>query len=149
MEWAWLAPALSFAAFGLIVLAGRYLPGKGSFLAILAIAGGFGVFWYVLVDFLDRGTDAFSVTWFELGDITFNWGITIDPLAVVMLGLVSLVALLIQVLLGGLHGGTAPVRVVLRRPRPVRRSDACAGAGGQLAAALYGRGSWWGWAPTC
>ena len=105
MEWAWLAPALSFAAFGLIVLAGRYLPGKGSFLAILAIAGGFGVFWYVLVDFLDRGTDAFSVTWFELGDITFNWGITIDPLAVVMLGLVSLVALLIQVYSVGYMAG--------------------------------------------
>ena len=97
MEWAWLAPALSFAAFGLIVLAGRYLPGKGSFLAILAIAGGFGVFWYVLVDLLDRGAGAFSVVWFELGDITFNWGMTIDPLAVVMLGLVSLVALLVQV----------------------------------------------------
>ena len=105
MEWAWLAPALSFAAFGLIVLAGRYLPGKGSFLAILAIADGFGVFWYVLVDFLDRGTDAFSVTWFELGDITFNWGITIDPLAVVMLGLVSLVALLIQVYSVGYMAG--------------------------------------------
>ncbi|MCZ6891454.1 MAG: proton-conducting transporter membrane subunit, partial [Chloroflexi bacterium] len=97
MEWAWLAPALSFAAFGLIVLAGRYLPGRGSFLAILAIAGGFGVFLFVLVDLLDRGADAFSVTWFELGDITFNWGMTIDPLAVVMLGLVSLVALLVQV----------------------------------------------------
>ena len=33
MEWAWLAPALSFAASGLIVVLGRYLPGKGSFLA--------------------------------------------------------------------------------------------------------------------
>ena len=55
MEWAWLAPALSFAAFGLIVLVGRYLPGKGSWLAILAVAAGFGVFWYVLAAFLDRG----------------------------------------------------------------------------------------------
>lgn len=97
MEWAWLAPALSFVAFGLIVLGGRYLPGKGSFLAILAIAGGVAVFCYVLMDFLGKGTDTFSVIWFELGDTTFHWGMTIDPLAVVMLGLVSLVALLIQV----------------------------------------------------
>ena len=107
MEWAWLAPALSFAAFGLIVLVGRYLPGKGSFLAILAIAGGFGVFWYVLGNFLDRGVDTynFSVTWFELGDTSAHWGLLIDPIAVVMLGVVSLVALLIQVYSVGYMAG--------------------------------------------
>ena len=97
MEWAWLAPALSFAAFGLIVLVGRYLPGKGAFLAILAIAAAFGLFWFVLFDFLDQGADTFSVTWFEMGNTTVHWGVIIDPLAVVMLGLVSFVALLIQV----------------------------------------------------
>ncbi len=97
MEWAWLAPALSFAAFGLIVLVGRYLPGKRAFLAILAIAAAFGLFWFVLLDLLDRGADTFSVTWFELGNTTVHWGMIIDPLAVVMLGLVSFVALLIQV----------------------------------------------------
>ena len=100
MEWAWLAPALSFAAFGLIVLLGRYLPGKGAVLAILAIAGAFGVFWYVLGDFLGQGADAaylFSVTWFEIGDATMTWGMIIDPLSVVMLGIVSFVALLVQV----------------------------------------------------
>ena len=107
MEWAWLAPALSFAAFGLIVLFGRYLPGKGAFLAILAIAGAFGVFWFVLLDFLDRGNDTFAVTWFELGGTTVNWGMIIDPLTVVMLGLVSFVALLIQVYSVGYMAGQA------------------------------------------
>ena len=104
MEWAWLAPALSIAAFGLIVLLGRYLPGKGAALAILAMAGAFGVFWYVLVDFLGQGADAaypFSVTWFEIGDASgdsaIKWGMTIDSLSVVMLGIVTFVALLIQV----------------------------------------------------
>ena len=104
MEWAWLAPAFSFVAFGLIVLLGRYLPGKGSFLAILAIAGAFGVFWYVLGDFLGQGVDTYnslnreslSITWFELGESTMTWGVIIDPLSVVMLGIVSVVALLIQ-----------------------------------------------------
>ena len=99
MEWAWLAPALSFVAFGLIVLVGRYLPGKGSFLSILAIAGAFAVFWYVLSDFLGQGvgTYPYSITWFELGDSRMTWGMIIDPLSVVMLGVVSFVALLIQV----------------------------------------------------
>ena len=104
MEWAWLAPAFSFVAFGLIVLLGRYLTGKGSFLAILAIAGAFGVFWYVLGDFLGQGVDTYnslnreslSITWFELGDSTMTWGMIIDPLSLVMLGIVSVVALLIQ-----------------------------------------------------
>ena len=115
MEWAWLAPALSFAAFGLIVLFGRYLPAKGAFLAILAIAAAFGVFWFVLLDFLNQSVDTYtshnmeslSVTWFELGGTTVNWGTIIDPLAVIMLGLVSFVALLIQVYSVGYMAGQA------------------------------------------
>ena len=55
MEWAWLIPVFSFAAFPVIVLFGRFLPGKGAYLAILAIAAGFGVFWFVLNSFLDQG----------------------------------------------------------------------------------------------
>ena len=99
MEWAWLAPALSFAAFGLIVVLGRYLPGKGLLLAILAVAGGFGVFWYVLSAFLGEGvgTYEFSINWLELGDSQINWGLLIDPLSLVMLGIVSFIALLVQV----------------------------------------------------
>ena len=102
MELAWLAPAFSFAAFGLIVLLGRYLPGKGAFLAILAIGGAFAVFWLVLAGFLGQGvgTYPFDRTWFEIGDASgdkaIQWGMTIDPLSVVMLGLVSFIALLVQ-----------------------------------------------------
>ena len=107
MEWAWLAPALSFAAFGLIVVLGRYLPGKGSFLAILAIAGGVGVFWYVLSSFLNKGVDTyeFSIKWLELGDSRIDWGLLIDPLSLVMLGIVSFIALLIQVYSVGYMSG--------------------------------------------
>ena len=106
MEWAWLIPVFSFAAFALIVLLGRFLPGKGSFLAILAIAGGFGVFWFVLSSFLDSGSlgcglgqsdvDC-SITWFSVGGIQVNWGMIIDPTTIVMLGLVTFVALMVQV----------------------------------------------------
>ena len=109
-ELAWLIPAFSFVAFFLIVIFGRFLPGKGAFLSILAIAGGFGVFWLVLVGFLDASvsgddctiafgqkTCVFSREWFTAGDVVLNWGIIVDPLAVVMLGLVTLVALMVQV----------------------------------------------------
>ena len=45
MEWAWLIPIFSFAAAPLIVVFGKFLPGKGSWLSILAIGGGFVMFW--------------------------------------------------------------------------------------------------------
>ena len=112
MEWAWLIPVFCFAAAPVIVVAGRFLPGKGASLSILAIAGGFGLFWFVLAGFLGAGpassdcftsvdtqalTCAFDLNWFQAGDVQFFWGIVIDPLAVVMLGLVTFVALMVQI----------------------------------------------------
>ncbi len=117
MEWAWLIPVFSFAAAPVIVLLGRYLPGKGSLLAILAIAGGFVVFWFVLGDFLTADsltencvtsehtgalTCSYERSWFHAGlpgsdgSVGLNWGITIDPLTVAMLGLVTFVALMVH-----------------------------------------------------
>jgi hypothetical protein len=52
MEWAWLIPIFSFAAAPLIVVFGKFLPGKGSWLSILAIGGGFVMFWVVLNSWL-------------------------------------------------------------------------------------------------
>ena len=100
MEWAWLIPALSFIAFPIIAIFGRFLPGKGSFLAILAIAAGFVLFWFVAMDRIDQGAtgvDIFSHKWFDAGSVTLTWGIIVDPLTVVMLGLVTFVALMVQV----------------------------------------------------
>jgi NADH-quinone oxidoreductase subunit L len=130
MEWAWLIPVFSFGAVPLIIIFGKYLPGKGSPLAILAIAGGFALFWFVLVGFLEAspGTDGcttsdhtgtltceYQRTWFQAGlpgqvsnideSIHLNWGILIDPLTLVMLGLITFVALMVQVYsLGYMHG---------------------------------------------
>ena len=100
MEWAWLIPALSFIAFPLIIIFGRFLPGKGSFLAILAIAVGFILFWFVAIDRVDQGAtgvDFFSRKWFDAGSVTLRWGMIIDPLTIVMLGLVTFVALMVQI----------------------------------------------------
>ena len=130
MEWAWLIPVLSFAVVPFIILFGRRLPSGGSFLAILAIAAGFALFWVVLLGFLsaDASTPQCDVplephvltceyerTWFNAGlpgladhvdqRVRLTWGMIIDPLTVVILGLVTFVALMVQVYsLGYMHG---------------------------------------------
>ncbi|MBF8267506.1 MAG: nuoL [Dehalococcoidia bacterium] len=107
VQWAWLAPALSASAFFAVVLLGRFIPRNRAFLSILAIAAGFGVFWYVLKEFLSSGGGEFSVKWFTVGDITVSWGIVVDELSVVMLGLVTFVALAVQVYSLGYMKGEA------------------------------------------
>jgi NADH-quinone oxidoreductase subunit L len=122
MEWAWLIPVFSFIAVPLIILFGKNLPGKGSFLAILAVAGGFALFWLVLVGFLGARPDTancgtsqhtgaltcqYQRDWFQAGlpgfsnnvdgTIRLTWGMLIDPLTIVVLGLVTFVALMVQV----------------------------------------------------
>ncbi len=96
-EWAWAIPALSVAAFFLIVVFGRWLPGGGGFLSIAAIFLGFALFWLVLADVLRSGAASFSVTWLAAGDTRLTWGVTVDRISTTMLGLVTFVALLVQV----------------------------------------------------
>ena len=120
MEWAWLIPIFSFAVAPLIVLFGKFLPGKGAVLSILAIGGGFVVFWFVLGGWLNAGpgtencgisaaTEALTCnyerSWFNAGQLPLNLGIIVDPLTIAMLGLVTFVALMVQIYsLGYMHG---------------------------------------------
>ena len=105
VEVAWLIPAYSFVAFFLIVLFGKYLPGKGSAVSIIAVLGGSAMFWVVLAGFLDadcpvrfgQSTCLFSREWFTAGNVVLNWGMIIDPLSIMMLGLVTMVGLAVQV----------------------------------------------------
>ena len=99
MHLAWLIPALNAAAFVIVAFGGRWLPTRGAFVSVLAMAAGFALFWYVLADLLGSGAahSAYSVTWLTAGSTTISWGVFIDRLAVVMLGLVTFVALLVQV----------------------------------------------------
>ena len=96
IEWAWVIPALSASAFFLVVLFGRWLPMRGAFISIAAILLGFVLFWFVLFDLMDRGDDVFSVDWIVVSDLTITWGVIVDRLSVTMLGLVTFVALLVQ-----------------------------------------------------
>ncbi|MEC8960184.1 MAG: proton-conducting transporter membrane subunit, partial [Chloroflexota bacterium] len=118
MEWAWLIPIFSFAAAPIIVVFGRFLPTKGALLSILAIGGGFAVFWFVLDSWMGAGTNTsgcftsenthmltcdYERSWFNAGligaagSVSLHWGILIDPLTIAMLGLVTFVALMVQV----------------------------------------------------
>ena len=126
MEWAWLIPIFSFAAAPIIVVFGRFLPTKGALLSILAIGAGFAVFWFVLDSWMGAGpttTGCFSSedthmltcdyerSWFNAGlvgaagSVSLHWGILVDPLTIAMLGLVTFVALMVQVYsLAYMHG---------------------------------------------
>ncbi len=99
MHLAYLIPALSAAAFVIVAFGGRWLPARGAYVSIAAMAGGFALFCFVLADLMGSGAayGAYSVEWLRVGDTAIAWGVFVDRLAVVMLGLVTFVALLVQV----------------------------------------------------
>ena len=99
MHLAWLIPTLSAAAFVIVALGGRWLPTRGAFVSIAAMAAGFALSLYALADLQGSGASyaAYSVEWLQAGNTTIGWGVHIDRLAVVMLALVTFVALLVQV----------------------------------------------------
>tara|TARA_Y100000590_G_scaffold414597_1_gene511630 strand:+ start:1612 stop:3495 length:1884 start_codon:yes stop_codon:yes gene_type:complete len=99
MEWAWLIPIYGFLAFVFIALLRENLPDRGRFISILAILAGFITFCFVLNDLIQTGVSQyhFKIDWFTAGKLDVAWGILVDPLTVVMLGLVTFVALLVQV----------------------------------------------------
>ncbi len=96
MSWAWVIPALCASAFFIVAIFGRFLPGRGAFVSIAAILLGFALFWYVFADLMSSGPASFSLNWLSVGDTSIAWGVTVDRLSVTMLGLVTFVALLVQ-----------------------------------------------------
>ena len=97
LQWAWLAPAACVGAFTALALFGRYLPWKGPYIAIGAIGFGFVLFWFLLNALLNGAAREFSATWFEAGGGVFDLGMTIDPVAMVMMGVITFVSLLVQI----------------------------------------------------
>ena len=101
MEWAWLAPALSVAAFPIVALGGKYLPGRGAWLTIAAIAGGFLVSLFVFSRLIATGefeeSHHFSVLWFTAGSVDLTMGQLVDPKSSMMLVLITFVATMVQV----------------------------------------------------
>src|SRR3989304_4667526 len=103
MEQAWLIPAIPAAAFVVLLLVGKYLPRRGDWVAIGAIAASFVIFFPVLVDLLDKvDQDGFaggrkSWEWISFADFHIRLGFFVDQIAIVMLAVVSFVALMVQV----------------------------------------------------
>ena len=98
MHLAYLIPALSAAAFIIVALAGPRLPLRGAPISIAAIAAGFALSCYALADLLNSGAThaAYAVPWLVVADAAITWGFHIDRLSVLMLGLVTFIALLVQ-----------------------------------------------------
>lgn len=96
-EAAFLAPAIPAIAFALILITGRRLPGIAPYLSIAAIVASFVVWIIVFVAFLDDGAGTRSIEWFTVSGFEFTWGTTVDEVSLVMLGVVSFVAIGIQI----------------------------------------------------
>ncbi len=104
MEQAWLIPAIPAAAAAILILFGKYLPRKGDWLSVLAIAASFVLFIFVLHDLttaLARGGDFTPVhsgrQWLHIGSFNLRLGFEVDQLAAVMLAVVSFISLMVQV----------------------------------------------------
>ncbi|HVD15887.1 MAG TPA: NADH-quinone oxidoreductase subunit L [Actinomycetota bacterium] len=96
---AWLVPALTLAAWALILLVGRRLPGKGAPFGILAVGAG----WLLSLGILGRvigGAAPYHLRgdWAPFStDLRIPIGITVDGLAAVLLVVVTTVSLLVQI----------------------------------------------------
>ena len=100
LQWAWLAPAACIGAFGILALPAllrRSPPRSGVLLAIGAIGFSFVLFWFLLNSLLNGAHRDFTVSWFDAGGDAFNLGLTLDPVAMVMMGVITFVSLLVQV----------------------------------------------------
>lgn len=105
---AWLMPAFCAGAFILLVLFRNVLPRQGDWVSIFAITGALVVFFFVLHDFLDNpaGTTFRSgFEWLSVGNFGLRVDFFVDPITIVMLGLISIVALMVNVYSTGyMHG---------------------------------------------
>jgi NADH-quinone oxidoreductase subunit L len=96
---AWLVPALTLAAWALILLVGRRLPGKGAPVGILAVGAG----WLLSLGILGGvigGAEPYHLQgdWAPFAaDLHISIGITVDGLAAVLLVVVTTVSLLVQI----------------------------------------------------
>ncbi len=104
MEEVWLIPAIPAAAFVVLLLFGKYLPRGGDFIAIGAIAGLVRTVLPGPSRSSRQGSTARSSfpagragNGCNFGDFEIRVGFFVDPIAIVMLAVVSFVALLVQI----------------------------------------------------
>ena len=107
-EHAWVLAAIPAGMFFLLAFTGRYLPRGGDLLGVAATGTAFVLMLFVTANFLQNrdglggavgGPEAWvsSFSWSDVGDFKLRMGIYIDPMAIVMLGVVTTVALMVNI----------------------------------------------------
>ncbi len=96
-DYAALIVLLPVIAFVLTLFLGKKLYSGGALLPIAAIAGSLIISLGIFFEIYPGGMVQQSIPWFSSGINTMNMGILIDPLAIVMLLMVSFVSLLIHI----------------------------------------------------
>jgi NADH-quinone oxidoreductase subunit L len=100
-EQAWLLAAIPAGFFLVLALFGRKMPRGGDYLGVLSILTAFVLFFVVLVDFLDTpgklGPVVSSMEWSNVGDFHLRMGIFIDPMTITMFGVITTVALMVNI----------------------------------------------------
>ncbi len=97
INYAWLIPVIPFLSFLLILLFGRVFKTKSAAIAIAGIFISFMLSLAILFEVL-KGVEAeIKFSWITTGSWQLDMGFLIDPLAAVMLVVVTLVSLLVQV----------------------------------------------------
>ncbi|MBN18493.1 MAG: NADH-quinone oxidoreductase subunit L [Chloroflexi bacterium] len=96
---AYFPPVICGISFILTVFFTRKAPLISSLISVFAILSSFILFIFILIDFLSPNLNSidFSIDWIDVLDTRISWGILLDSLSVTMLGLITLVALLVQV----------------------------------------------------
>jgi NADH-quinone oxidoreductase subunit L len=100
-EQAWLLAAVPAGVFLVLALFGRALPRGGDYLGVAAIGASFILFFVVLADFLGTpgkiGPVVKDIEWSTVGDFELRMGIFVDPITIVMFGVVTSVALMVNI----------------------------------------------------
>ncbi len=95
LQHAWLIPLLPFIAFGVIIFYGRRLAGESAYVAIGALGTSGLISLVILGQVIGGASYERNVVWAMLGDRPLEIGYAIDPLAAVMLFVVTVVGSLI------------------------------------------------------
>lgn len=108
LEHVFILPILSFAAAGVILAFGKWLPGKGASVGIAVAGWGFlhslFLFGKALEGSLPLPYEA-SIPWFNVGFYQTTLGVYVDGLTIAMLIVVTTVSLLVQIYsMGYMHG---------------------------------------------
>jgi NADH-quinone oxidoreductase subunit L len=100
-EQAWLLAAIPAGAFFLLAFFGRFLPRKGDWLGVAAIGASFVLFFFVLHDFLHVGQTHWpivkTIKWSDVGTFRLRMGTYVDPITIVMFGVVTTVSLMVNI----------------------------------------------------